>query len=179
MFINKTGNSHKAAYKVDNVSLWGDTEAPGEVNVWLHEGQQLTMTYGGWAGQNGSFGDQWYILIHVFDQPETSTFLTFNGQVSGTLNPTTVTSGTPLSAIIVPSGKIYNIKNLFINKTGNSHKAVYKVDNVPLWGDTEAPGEVNFWLHEGQQLTMTYGGWWGQNGSFGDQWYILIHVFEP
>ena len=106
-------------------------------------------------------------------------FLTYDGQVSGTLNPTTVTSGTPLSAIIVPSGKIYNIKNLFINKTGSSHKAAYKVDNVPLWGNTEAPNEVNFWLHEGQQLTMTYGGWWGQNGSFGDQWYILIHVFEP
>ena len=73
---------------------------------------------------------------------------------------------------------IYNIKHLFIKKSSTSHKAAFLIDNTPLWGDSDAPGEVNFWLHEGQQLTMSYGGWNGQNGSYADQWYILIHVFD-
>tara|TARA_B110000091_G_scaffold9827_1_gene9382 strand:+ start:1990 stop:2355 length:366 start_codon:yes stop_codon:yes gene_type:complete len=117
--------------------------------------------------------------IKIFNGNLVSTdFLTSQGQVSGTLNPPTVTSGAPFDAITVPSGKIYNIKQLFINKSGTNHKAAFKVDNISLWGETDAPGEVDFWLHEGQQLSMSYGGWNGSNGSFGDQWYLIIHVFD-
>lgn len=105
-------------------------------------------------------------------------YLTFEGQVSGTLNPTVVTSGAPMDPIVVPAGKIYNIKYLYINKTDNNHKSAFYVDNFPLWGNDDGPDEVNFWLHEGQQLTMTYRGWAGENGSYRDQWYVLVHVYE-
>jgi hypothetical protein len=178
LYINKTGTNHKSAFYVDGFPLWGTEDGPDEVDFWLHEGQQLTMSYGGWSGQNGSYGDQWYVLVHVYDQPSTSNFLTFEGQVSGTLNPTIVTSGAPMDPIVVPAGKIYNIKYLYIDKSGTNHKSAFYVDNFPLWGTEDGPDEVNFWLHEGQQLTMSYGGWSGQNGSYGDQWYVLVHVYE-
>ena len=112
-----------------------------------------------------------------------SSFLISNGDVRGTLNPTTITNGgTPMAPIVVPPGKIYNIKHLFIYKTGTRHKSNFYVDGYPLWGESGeggvTPGEVDFWLHEGQQLSMSYGEWDGYNGSFGDRWYVLIHIFD-
>jgi hypothetical protein len=105
--------------------------------------------------------------------------LIFNGEVSGTLNPTTVISGAPMDPIVVPSGKIYKIKHLYINRREDRHKAYFNIDGYPLWGIGDTPGDVNFWLHEGQSLTMNYGGWDGYNGEYSDQYYVLIHVFEP
>ena len=178
LYIAKSGANHKSAFYVDGYPLWGNYEAPGEVNFWLHEGQTLSMSYGGWNGQNGSYTDTFYVLIHSFDLPENSEVSTTTGAVGGGLNPTTINSGSPMAPITVPEGQLYNLRYLYIAKSGANHKSAYYVDGFPLWGNYEAPGEVNFWLHEGQTLSMSYGGWNGQNGSYNDSYYVLIHVFE-
>jgi hypothetical protein len=178
LYINKTGNCHNSAFFVDGYPLWGESSAPGAVDFWLHSGQTLTMSYGGWAGCNGSYSDTYYVMIDEYDLPVNSSALITTGSVGGALNNTTITSGAPMQTITVPAGKIYNLKYLFIAKTGNCHNSAFFVDGFPLWGESEAPGEVNFWLHPGQTLTMSYGGWAFCNGTYNDSFYVLIHVFE-
>ena len=178
LYISKTGNCHNSAFFVDGYPLWGESSAPGSVDFWLHAGQTLTMSYGGWAGCNGTYSDTYYVMIDEYLLPANSSALITTGSVGGALNNTTVTSGTPMQTITVPAGKMYNIKYLFIGKTGNCHNSAFFVDGFPLWGESVAPGEVNFWLHPGQTLTMSYGGWAGCNGTYNDSFYLLIHVFE-
>ena len=48
-----------------------------------------------------------------------------------------------MDPIIVPEGKVYNLRYLYIAKSGANHKSAFYVDGYFV-GSSQAPGEVNF-----------------------------------
>ena len=172
VYMKKEGNTHYCWFSINGKKIFEiDGSLPTE--VWLKEGDVITFAHGQWAGWNGSFTDYWGINIMVYSVISGQEIITVHGSVEGTLNPTVITSGTPMTPITVPANKYYILKYVTLYGSGASHKASININGSVYWSK-DVNSAVDQLLKPGDVISIDYGGWAGWNGSFTDTWFLSL-----
>lgn len=176
VFISRGGASHGSSFNINGVPIFSN--ATNETtDVWLKEGDIITFDYAKWAGYNGDFTDNYGLTIKVFEKKSGYDYLTLTGFVEGTVNPTVVTSGTPLSPITVPANTNYIIKYLYLSKSGTTHNAGLNINALRYW-NADINKITDQILIPGDVISLGYGEWGGFNGGFRDSWLLSIKVIQ-
>jgi len=176
VYLSRQAANHHNSILINDVKIFSN-DMNVSTEVWLKAGDIITSKPGEWSGQNGGFEDNWGLTIMVYSSIVGQDVLTFNGNVYGGLNPTTISGGSVMDPIIVPANKYYVLKYVYIDGTGSGHNYGIRINGNYYWSGSNNK-TVDQLLIPGDIITLTAGDWGGFNGSYSDTWFLSLKTIS-
>ena len=156
-----------------------DRDSTNELQQISISNDTLFLSNGGFVKLPNSLGQNTSTRLSVKNNYD-GAVVTKTGNAGGSLNPTTVTSGSRFINDTVPAGKVYHITYLKLTKSGTRHKSYFKINGQVVCdgdnGSIHDNGPTDLWLGPGDILSYSPGLFQGINGGWSNEW--IISYFE-
>ena len=156
-----------------------DRDSTNELQQISISNDTLFLSNGGFVKLPNSLGQNTSTRLSVKNNYD-GAVVTKTGNAGGSLNPTTVTSGSRFINDTVPAGKVYHITYLKLTKSGTRHKSYFKINGQVVCdgdnGSIHENGPTDLWLGPGDILSYSPGLFQGINGGWSNEW--IISYFE-
>ena len=156
-----------------------DRDSTNELQQISISNDTLFLSNGGFVKLPNSLGQNTSTRLSVKNNYD-GAVVTKTGNAGGSLNPTTVTSGSRFINDTVPAGKVYHITYLKLTKSGTRHNSYFRINGQVVCdgdnGSIHENGPTDLWLGPGDILSYSPGLFQGINGGWSNEW--IISYFE-